>query len=147
MNELIRNDKLLVGIILALTLALSSQLFKFDISHYSLWTTIDAFATLLTLFLVYMDYKQNRKKLEEITIKLQFPDGTTKSLFPIKRKNFSRAELKGILQDYHDSKQGFYSLRYMKEKEFIDKIFDIQDGKGSEFVMKIYEDDFFKLKE
>lgn len=144
-----KNSKIIILLLLGmLTLTLVEGISGNEFWFKSeLWNTIDALVTILTLYLVYLDYDQNRKKMEEITIKLQFPDGTTQALFPIKRKNFSRAELKGILQDFHDTKKGFYRLRYMKEKEFIEKIFEVQDGKVNEFVLKIYPEDFFEFKQ
>ena len=79
-----------------------------------------------------------------LNIYLEFYDDYKEPIYSIKRKNFSRAEIKGILRELHDDGEN-YKLSYMAENEFLDSIFKVQDGESDEFIMKIREKDFFKF--
>ena len=108
-----------------------------------IWQHIDAFATAFTLILVFKEILDSKDQLKNIRIYLEFDDGVIDEIFPIKRKNFSRAELKGILRELHGSREN-YRLSYMSESDFFDNIFAVQDGKKDSFIMKIRKDDFFE---
>jgi len=108
------------------------------------FTIFSIFITSFTLFFAYRNWLNNKKQLKKIDIFLEFYDGYKEKIYPIKRKNFSRAELKGILRELHDDRE-HYKLSYMAENEFLDGIFKVQDGESDEFIMKIREKDFFKF--
>lgn len=124
----------------------SFSIFSQDWPESDIWKIIDGFATAMTLILIYFEYSNSKKQLEPIDIYLEFEDGVTKKISTIKRKNFSRAELKGILRELHNSRDN-YDLSYMAEKEFLDNIFSIQDGKSNDFYMIIRDSDFFLYKD
>ncbi len=109
------------------------------------WSLLDGVLTIITVGGVFYSIWQGRKQLKEIKIILEFDDGHQVSIFPVKRKNFSRAELKGILREHHNSRDN-YELSYMKEDDFLKNIFSIQDGKEDTFIMKIRDSDFFEFK-
>ena len=111
----------------------------------NLWHWIDAIVTILTVTGVWYNYNQNQKQLEKIEIYLEFDDGYIETIYPIKRKNFSRAELKGILRELHNSREN-YELSYMSEDEFLENIFKVQDGLQDKFYMKIRKGDIFEHK-
>jgi len=111
----------------------------------TIWHSMNAMITILTVIGVWYNYHQSQKQLEEIDIFLKFDDGYEKKIYRIKRKNFSRAELKGILRELHDSRN-HYELSYMSEDKFLTNIFNIQDGLSNEFYMEIRESDFFEYK-
>ena len=111
----------------------------------TLWHTINAMITISTVIGVWYNYYQNQKQLEEVDIFLKFTDGYEKKIYRIKRKNFSRAELKGMLRELHNSKEN-YKLSYMSEDEFLTNVFNIQDGLSNKFYMEIRESDFFEYK-
>jgi hypothetical protein len=110
-----------------------------------LWKHIDAFATALTLALVTLDLLNRKQELDEINLYIKFEEKEKELIYPIKRKNFSRAELKGILRELHDGESN-YSLAYMSEDDFLNNVFAVQDGDKDEFIMKIYKDDTFEYK-
>ena len=78
------------------------------------------------------------KKAKEIVFS-EYDKKEKELIYPIKRKNFSRAELKGILRELHDSKSN-YDLAYMAEDDFLNNVFAVQDGNKDEFIMKIYKE-------
>lgn len=108
------------------------------------FTIVSIIITSFTLFFAYRNWQNSRKQLEEINIELEFYDGYKEKIYPIKRKNFSRSELKGILRELHDDNTN-YKISYMTENEFLDSIFKVQDGDSNEFIMKIKQDDNFKF--
>ena len=118
---------------------------KSNFVNDALWKHIDAFVTAFTLVLVFLDLYSSKKQLDTIRIYLEFDDGGKEEIYPMKRKNFSRAELKGILRELHKSKDN-YVLSYMSEREFLEDIFLVQEGEMDIFIMKVRDKDFFKYK-
>ena len=105
------------------------------------WTFIDACATTLTLGLViwngYQTYRQNKQ------IKIFIIDKGQTIELPIKllRKNFTRAELFGILGAFdRDSK---FNIEYTSTIGFFENIENIQNVKSNEMTIIITEKDKF----
>ncbi len=136
-----------IGVLFVFVAKFVSELYFFE--DYDLWSLIDAYATSLTLFLVFYSWKQNKKQMETIKIFIEFinENGANNQIAidSIKRKNFSRSELKGILRELHNSKEP-YEIDYMSKSEFLDNIFSIQEGVGDEFFIKISNNDIFNFK-
>lgn len=109
------------------------------------WSTVDAIVTLITVYGVGYTYFTNKRQMEPIKIFIKKENIIKEIPTYIIRKNFTRGDIKGILSELHESKDPF-KIADIKKPLFLQKIFEIQQGKGSELVINIYQDDFFEYK-
>ena len=140
MNEIkewIMKHKIIVVVMSILTIWI--------INEKCLWYYIDAFVTVGTLFGVWYNYNQNKKQLEPVKIFIK--KGSVQKEIPtyIVRKHFTRADVKGILSELHDSDK-FYKINYITKPAFLKAILDIQQGAKSELTINIRNDDFFEYE-
>lgn len=107
----------------------------------NIWANIDAGITILTLGLVFYSWYQSFKQNKQIKIFI-IDNGQTIEL-PIKllRRNFTRAELFGILGAFEkDSK---FNIEYTSTIDFFENIENIQNAKSNEITIIITEKDKF----
>lgn len=105
------------------------------------WTFIDGIVTILTLGLVFWNWYQNYVQNKQIEIYILH--NNVKTMLPIKliRKNFTRAEINGILGAF-DKDSKFY-IAHTSSVEFFEDIENIQNGKLNEICIPITENDKF----
>ena len=142
-KEWVVENKILSGIIMLIILLIINS---------SIWLSLDGLITIGTVLGVWYNYNQNKKQLDTIKIYLNFVDKKEKiHITSVKRKYFTRAELKGILRELDDaSSEGRkdYEIEIMNTKEFLEDIFSVQEAKKDEdeFILEIRDSDKFKLK-
>jgi len=111
----------------------------------NIWAFFDAIVTTITVYGVGYNYFQNKKQLQPIKIFIK--KGNKQKEIPtyIIRRNFTRADIKGILSELHNS-EDFFKIHDITQPIFLKKIFEIQQGKGSELIINIYPEDFFEYE-
>lgn len=113
----------------------------FGFINENIWTNIDAFITILTFLVVLYSWYQSYKQIKQI--KIFIIDKGQSIELPIKllRRNFTRAELFGILGAFEkDSK---FNIEYTSTIEFFENIQNIQNAKSNEMTVIITEKDKF----
>lgn len=106
-------------------------------AEFNLWSLIDAYATSLTLFLVFHGLREDQKQIEKVGI--YFNDN--KLNLDIARKDFSRSELQGILGILRVDIDERYKIKYLSDIEFLDSIYKIQKSELNELRIKLTEDE------
>ena len=105
------------------------------------WTFIDACATALTLGLVFWNWYQTYKQNKQIKIFIIDKGQTIELPIKLLRKNFTRAELFGVLGAFdRDSK---FNIEYTSTVNFFENIKNIQNAKSNEMTIIITEKDKF----
>jgi len=106
------------------------------------WAFIDAMITLLTVAGVTYGVWDNINQKKQIKIYVE-RDGK-KDLLPINfiRKNFTRAELFGVLGPL--DKDSAFRIKSTSTKEFLDSIVEIQNGNKDELTIFIVDGDKFE---
>jgi len=114
----------------------------------ALFTIVSIFVTVGTLIMVVKNYRANKKQLQKIDIFLHIENGTQKTLEKLPtyiiRKNFTRAELFGILSVLHSEDK--FKIDYLGTVEFMEKVYQIQAGKENNLIIKISSEDNFHWK-
>ena len=105
------------------------------------WTFIDACATALTLGLVFWNCYQNYKQNQEIEIFILHNGVKTKLPIKLIRKNFTRAEIFGVLGAF--DKDSKFTIAHTSTVVFFEDIEQIQKGKKNEICITITENDKF----
>lgn len=105
------------------------------------WTFIDALATILTLSLVFWNFYQNYRQNQEINIFILHNDKKTKLPIKLIRKNFTRAELFGVLGAF--DKDSKFNISHTASVDFFKDIKNIQEAKKNEICIIITENDKF----
>lgn len=141
MNKTIEKFQSII-IVTIFILILFSALGGFD---NTLWHIIDAIVTISTVIGVWYNYKQNQKQLEPIKIYLSTQVEPLSSF--VLRKNFNRAEVKGILREL--AQESEYKIDYISNPKstFLKDIYNIQIGETDQLTVIIQEGDTFTLKE
>ena len=81
---------------------------------------------------------RNRKQLQKIKIYFQTPNEKIHlEKFDITRKSLTRSELMGILSIIQKDSTVRYNIEHLGTKEFFQDIFDIQNSKKDELVIKL----------
>lgn len=93
------------------------------------------------MYFSFSNWLKRKKDMEKIEIYIE--KNKQKILLPsyVIRKNFTRAEVYGILGALENDSD--FKIKYTSDKNFIKNIFDIQTGKGKELIVKIDENDKF----
>jgi len=112
-----------------------------------LWSWIDALITIFTVIGVFYNYLQNEKQLDVIPLYLQIKDSKLKLPTYTVRKNFTRAELKGILSGIHNGKTLEIDYIDNPTSPYLKELVDIQQGKKNSLTIPIKEKDKFELKQ
>jgi len=112
----------------------------------NLWHWIDAFITIFTVIGVFYNYIENKKQLEVIPLYLQIKNSKLKLPTYTVRKNFTRAEVKGILSGIHNDKNLEIDYIDNPTSPYLKELVDIQQGKKHSLVILIKENDKFELK-
>lgn len=105
------------------------------------WTFIDACITMLTLGLVLWNWYQNYRQNHEIEIFILHNGIKTKLPIKLIRKNFTRAEIFGVLGAF--DKDSKFSIAHTASVEFFKDIENIQNAKSNEITIIITENDKF----
>ena len=105
------------------------------------WTFIDACVTALTLGLVIINWYQNYKQNKQITIYILHNGVKTKLPIKLIRKNFTRAELFGVLGAF--DKDSKFIIAHTASVEFFEDIEKIQNASKDEICIIISENDKF----
>lgn len=105
------------------------------------WTFIDACVTALTLGLVIINWYQNYKQNKQITIYILHNGVKTKLPIKLIRKNFTRAELFGVLGAF--DKDSKFTIAHTASVEFFEDIEKIQNASKDEICIIISENDKF----
>lgn len=103
------------------------------------WATI-IFA-FVTMILSFCNIWQRKKDKDKIEIYIQKNDQKIRLKTYMIRKNFTRAEVFGMLGAL--DKDSSFKIKYTSNADFIENIFNIQKGKQKELVIKIDENDKF----
>lgn len=107
----------------------------------NIWSNIDAGITILTLGLVFYSWYQSFKQNKQIKIFIVDKGETIELPIKLLRRNFTRAELFGILGAFEkDSK---FSIEYTSTIDFFENIENIQNAKSNEITIIITEKDKF----
>jgi 1,4-dihydroxy-2-naphthoate octaprenyltransferase len=115
--------------------------------------TSTAIALAVLAFMAYMEYAKGE---DDIKLKFEILDESgnvidTKYLksngenLVILRKNATRAEVLGIMGMIQKSSTGRYEIDNRIQKRFLDKINEIQKGKGGELLIPIIKKDYDKF--
>ena len=127
----------------------SSLIFLSAIGSFDnvLWHYIDAIITIGTMIGVWYSYQQNQKQLEIINIFLVINAKSKQIPTHILRKNFSRAEIKGILRELAQERE--YQIDYISnpKSSFLKDISEIQQAKKNSLEIRIEQNDKFTLKD
>ena len=116
-----------------------------DTMQWMDWITI--FFSFGAMLFSIINWKKEKKQFEEIKIKLEFEDKVIRDIPSyILRKDFSRAEIKGILRGLDENES--YKIDYIDNPKstFLKDILEVQKGK-QEFIIPITYKDDFDLKE
>ena len=105
---------------------------------FSLLDTSSAVALSLLAGWGYIEYIKNE---QEIKIFFDVDGQKIDTRLSILRKNFSRAEIQGLLRMISTDPRGGYEIRYIKDPAILVKIHKIQKGKGKEFLVKMTKDE------
>jgi len=113
----------------------------------ALWHWIDAIITIFTLIMVYISYKEQQKQLELIEIYIDIEGTLCKIPVYIIRKNFTRAEIKGILRGL--VKNDSYSIEYIDNPRstFLKDVIAIQQGQKDKLIITIEPQDQCEFKD
>lgn len=107
----------------------------------NIWSNIDAGITILTLGLVIYSWYQSFKQNKQIKIFIVDKGETIELPIKLLRRNFTRAELFGILGAFEkDSK---FNIEYTSTIDFFENIENIQNAKSNEITIIITEKDKF----
>lgn len=111
------------------------------ISWLNNFTVLFAFGAMcFSGFNFYRNLRQNKFILLYIE-----KNGVKESLdIEIKRKEFSRSELNGVLGALE--KDGKFNIDYFSTKEFFDQLNDVQKSKKEEFVIYLSNSDKFERR-
>lgn len=116
-----------------------------EIFNSNLWAFVEGLITIITLGYVYKSYNENKTQEEDISVRIRYDNGEEKPLtLTIKRKNFTRSEVKGILGDAHNGES--YNIEYLNSRKFTSDILDIQASKKKVFWIEITASDVFDLR-
>lgn len=112
--------------------------FNGDIWH---WT--DALITVATVFGVWYNYIQNQRQLDKINLILNYHTEEIPIKSYITRRNFSRAEIKGILRGLCEEAE--YKIEYIDSEKstFLEDVYKIQTGTERNFIIEIKSSDTF----
>jgi len=111
------------------------------------WTSIDAVITIGTLFGVWYNYKEDKKKQklenEDITIKLKVLeiDKIINIEPPIVRKFFSRSEFQGVLGNQLIKGVTRYDIDYLNTQDYYNQLKEIQTDDKQELIIDIKNDE------
>ncbi len=141
------NKLLLSSLVIALLLFVFGHFF--DLLHSLYWQYIDAFATTLTLYLVWEDYLMRKNENDKINIFFELaPDKKKVQLQPsIVRKFFSRQELQGILANHLNKGVTRYDIKYLASEEYFQNIYEIQTGDKTELIIHLESDEIEQFSE
>jgi hypothetical protein len=88
-----------------------------------------------------LNWWNNKKQLKPIKIIIE-KNGIQDTLpLDIIRKNFTRAEIFGILGAF--DKDSNFKIKYTSSREFLNQISDIQESKSDQLIVKIEDKDKF----
>ena len=141
MNELINKHQGKIIVVTVLLVIVSA----WGNFNTDLWHWIDAIVTIGTVIGVWYNYKENQKQLEPIQIHLSTQTKPLSSF--VLRKNFTRAEVKGILRELAEEKD--YEIDYISnpKSSFLRDVYNVQTSKTDNLTVMIKEKDIFTLKE
>jgi len=105
---------------------------------FSVFDTASAVALALIAGWGYFEYIKNE---QEIKIFFDVDGQKIDTHLSILRKNFSRAEIQGLLRMISTDPRGGYEVKYIKDPAILAKIHKIQKGKGKEFLVKMTKDE------
>ncbi|OCR94010.1 hypothetical protein [Campylobacter fetus] len=110
--------------------------------NHTLWQIFDGAVTLITAVavLINISIQASNKKKNLEKIKVYFETNGVKEQSPrfeIIRKDFTRSEIAGYLSFFTKDTVKRYSIEYLKEQNFFDDIYKVQEGKLNEVVIKI----------
>lgn len=93
------------------------------------------------MYFSFSNWLKRKKDTEKIEIYIE--KNEQKILLPsyVIRKNFTRAEVFGILGALENDSD--FKIKYTSDKDFTKNIYDIQTGKEKELIVKIDENDKF----
>lgn len=116
--------------------------FETIITQLDYVTIIFAFCAMIASFYNLIARKKDMNEIEIFVI-----INAKKRQLPVKimRKNFTRAEIKGIISDF--DKDHNFTISYLKSPEFLNDIFLIQKGKKDSISIEIKGGDKFDFSE
>lgn len=95
------------------------------------WDWLDRGLLLITMCVSIYNICVSRKNNDDISVILTCEGEEDIQLVQtIKRKHFTRSELQGVLSNNYTPKEKgprFYDIKYLGEKEFIEKLREVQD--------------------
>jgi len=133
---------------IGLVVAFFSGEFKFsNFPHSNFWWNIygavDTSSAVAVAFLAFFGYV-NYIKLED-KIKILFKSKETNEVvdlnLSILRKNFTRSEIVGILGMIQKNNKERFEIKYLKQREILDKIHKIQKGNNKEFIIEVTQNE------
>ena len=101
-------------------------------------TTIVSF---ITLIFVFRNWRNAKKQQEPVKIVLKFKDRDVTLPIELIRKNFTRAEVFGLIRVFDKDHQ--FHIEYTSTKEFFEQLLEVQEGKKDTFSILIGKDDKF----
>lgn len=109
---------------------------------WSWWGAFDTASAVALAVLAFMTYLEYQKNEDEIKIIFDVEGDRKDTGLSLLRKEFNRAELKGILGMIRKNQKKPYEIEYEKNiKKFLKDIQDIQKGKTDEFIIKLTKDE------
>ena len=123
-----------------------------------IWASVDASFTIIsivlttfTLFFSFKNWKNNKKQkklnLEKIRIYFEVNKNLEKEhRFEITRKDFTRAEIAGMLSFILKDSKIRYNIDYLVTQTFFDDIFKVQTNESSILIIKMNNEEEEKFK-
>lgn len=112
---------------------------------YNFYQILDISSAVALATLAVVAYYKYTKENDKIEIYTKKPNEEKQQLSTyIVRKNFTRAEIFGILGALH--KEGKFEIKYTSSIDFAKDVFDVQTGKKEELIIKLDSKDEFEIK-
>ena len=106
-------------------------------------TAIGGGATLALAFLALIGYLDYITQEDYIEIKVKVKNDKSYTIpTDLKRRDFTRSDVKGILRDIHNDTDG-YSIKYLAKPDFMQNVVKIKEGKLNVLEIPIEADDRF----